>query len=48
MAEELKQATDFDEPAKPLETDCETWDWARAAGVSREDLLKAVELSRRA
>lgn len=24
----------------------ETWDWARAAGVSREDLLRALRLAR--
>lgn len=46
MAEELKQATDLDEHPTPLDTESETWDWARAAGVSREDLLKAVELAR--
>ena len=25
-----------------FEQECETWDWARAAGVSTQDLRKAV------
>ena len=28
------------------EQEPEAWDWARAAGVSREDLLRALELAR--
>jgi hypothetical protein len=26
-----------------LEQECETWDWARAAGVSAQDLRTALE-----
>lgn len=37
------------EPLNPLaDTDPELWDWARTAGVSREELLAAVEQSRSA
>ena len=37
------------QPQQPSaeEQERETWDWARAAGVSREDLLRALELARR-
>jgi hypothetical protein len=28
-----------------LEQECETWDWARAAGVSAQDLRTALEES---
>jgi len=28
-----------------LEQECETWDWARAAGVSAQDLRTALEAS---
>ena len=28
-----------------LEQECETWDWARAAGVSAQDLRAALEQS---
>ena len=28
-----------------FEQECETWDWARAAGVSAQDLRKAVRES---
>ena len=36
------------EPQQPKaeEEERETWDWARAAGVSREDLLRALRLAR--
>ncbi|HEX6265572.1 MAG TPA: hypothetical protein VFZ81_01615 [Burkholderiales bacterium] len=30
---------------RDLEKECETWDWARAAGVSAQDLRKAVRES---
>jgi hypothetical protein len=46
MAEELKQDRSLEEQPEPFEAESETWDWARAAGVSREELIKAVELSR--
>ena len=29
----------------PLEQECETWDWTRAAGVSAQDLRTALEES---
>jgi len=45
MAED-KEARDGDESAPEAEQDSELWDWARAAGVSREDLLRALERSR--
>lgn len=35
-----------DGPAPDLERECETWDWARAAGVSAQDLRKALRESR--
>jgi hypothetical protein len=45
MADELKQANEQDEQPTGLDQDPELWDWARAAGVSREDLLRAIEHS---
>ena len=49
MAEDRNEANESDEqpPVRLAEQDPELWDWARAAGVSREDLLRALELSRR-
>ena len=29
-------------PTSELDRECETWDWARTAGVSAQDLLQAV------
>lgn len=46
MEDDLKPATELDEGLIGLEQEPEMWDWARAAGVSREDLLRALELSR--
>jgi hypothetical protein len=40
---EHEEAWDHDEVAAEVEADPELWDWARAAGVSREDLLRALE-----
>ena len=31
-----------DRPARNLDQECETWDWARTAGVSAQDLRKAL------
>ena len=31
-----------DRPAPNLDQECETWDWVRAAGVSAQDLRKAL------
>lgn len=42
MAED-KEAQDRDERAAEAEQEPELWDWARAAGVSREDLAKALK-----
>lgn len=28
-----------------VEPESETWDWVRAAGVSREDLLRTLQLA---
>ena len=49
MAEDRKQADDEEDQARSRpEQDPELWDWARTAGVSREDLVKALERSRAA
>jgi hypothetical protein len=45
MDDDLKQAAEADEQPGGLELDPEIWDWARTAGVSREELLRALELS---
>lgn len=45
MADDLRQEEVEDPPAE-AEAEPEVWDWARAAGVSREDLLRALESSR--
>lgn len=34
-----------DKEAAGIEQECETWDWARAAGVSGEELRKALQAS---
>lgn len=44
MEDDLKQAAEADEQHAGLELDPEIWDWARTAGVSREELLRALEL----
>ena len=42
-------ASDRNEALRPAEAQlspeesCEMWDWARTAGVSREELLRAIE-----
>lgn len=46
MADELNETAERDEQTGCAEQEPEIWDWARAAGVSREDLLKALEASR--
>ncbi len=46
MDDDLKQAVRADEQERTgLAEDPEIWDWARTAGVSREELLRALELS---
>ena len=42
MAENKEGAPQDGAPAG-IEQECETWDWARAAGVSAEELRKAVQ-----
>ena len=44
--EELKDI-ELDEQTDPVDQDPEAWDWARTAGISREELRAAVEQSRR-
>jgi DNA-binding phage protein len=46
MEDDLKQAGELTDEPIAMEQDPEMWDWARTAGVSREDLLRALELSR--
>jgi len=43
MDDELKDATRITEPATTTQEVDETWDWVLAAGVSREDLRKALQ-----
>ena len=42
MAKDKEGAPQDGAPAG-LEQECETWDWARAAGISAEELRKAVQ-----
>lgn len=44
--EELKDM-ELDEQPAPADQDPDLWDWARTAGISREELRAAVEQSRR-
>jgi hypothetical protein len=46
MADDLKEAAPTEQKDSTLDLDPELWDWARAAGVSREELLRALEASR--
>jgi len=43
MADDAKEAQEPDEQPGVSDQEQETWEWARAAGVSREELLKALE-----
>jgi hypothetical protein len=43
--DDLNDRHDLDEQPAPLDQDPELWDWARTAGVSREELRAAVERS---
>ena len=46
MADESKQASETTtEPSAGPDRETELWDWARTAGVSREELLRAMEVS---
>ena len=42
MAENKEGAPQDGAPAG-IEQECETWDWARAAGVSAQELRKAMQ-----
>lgn len=44
--EERNDTTELDELTSGLDQDPELWDWARTAGVSREELLAAVRETR--
>jgi hypothetical protein len=46
MADESKQADELENLPAGLDQEPDLWDWARTAGVSREELLAAVEGSR--
>lgn len=37
---------ELDEQPDPVDQDPDLWDWARTAGISREELRAAVEQSR--
>lgn len=47
MAEDLKHASEPERRDETQQHDPELWDWARTAGVSREELAAALERSRR-
>ena len=46
--EDPKESRELDEQPTGADPDPDLWDWARTAGVSREELLAAVEQSRAA
>ena len=43
MSEGTKAAPQGDLPPPDLEQECATWDWARAAGVSAQELRTALQ-----
>jgi hypothetical protein len=45
MASPQSDPAQADGATRDLEKECEIWDWARAAGVSAQDLRKAVRES---
>ena len=45
MADDFKEAVDLEQKPAEREPDEDGWDWVRAAGVSREELLLAIERS---
>lgn len=47
MAEDLKHASEPERRDDTQQQEPELWDWARTAGVSREELAAALERSRR-
>ena len=42
---ETPNAARAEEPSFDLERECETWNWARAAGISAQDLRLALRES---
>lgn len=44
MEDDLKPAEEAGEQPAGLEQETDLWDWARTAGVSREELLRALKL----
>jgi hypothetical protein len=42
MTERMSETVRADSPPLNIEQECETWDWARAAGVSAQDLRRAL------
>lgn len=42
MYEANTNSTRDQAPERALDQECETWDWARAAGVSAQDLRAAL------
>jgi uncharacterized protein len=47
MADDRDNATTHEDELLSLEEQYELWDWARAAGVSAEELRKALQPARR-
>lgn len=47
MANDLNESLELEPQVDVVEPDSETWDWVLAAGVSREDLLRTLELQPR-
>ena len=45
MAETKSYPAQSERPQGEVEQECEAWDWVRAAGVSAQDLRKAVRES---
>ena len=45
FAEAASKAVAGESPPPDLERECETWEWARAAGVSAQELRRAVQES---
>jgi hypothetical protein len=42
MVETKSKPAQAERAQRDIEQECETWDWARAAGVSAQELRKAV------
>lgn len=46
MADDKDETGKAEEPAPGPEESCNMWDWARTAGLSREELRRAIEQAR--